>query len=82
MYPKRRAVVKGKTNRPTYVQYKAEEEAIIHVAHIVADNVDNITPDVFLTDTLSVLQALTNYQNCTDATRKSHNLVLQWNPYH
>ena len=40
--------------------YKAEGEAIIHAAHTIKCKVDNNTQVVFLTDALSVLQALMN----------------------
>ena len=40
--------------------YKAEGEAIIHAAHTIKCKVDNNIQVVFLTDALSVLQALMN----------------------
>ena len=40
--------------------YKAEGEAIMHAAHTIKCKVDNNTQVVFLTDALSVLQALMN----------------------
>jgi ribonuclease HI len=43
-----------------YSNYKAEGEAIIHAAHTIKCKVDNNTQVVFLTDALSVLQALMN----------------------
>ena len=61
--------------------YKAEEEAINHAAQIIAENVDHTTPVVFLTDALSVLQALTNDKlpklEQTLSTIKHHKIVLQ-----
>jgi ribonuclease HI len=43
-----------------YSNYKAEGEAIIHAAKLQSCKVDNNTQVVFLTDALSVLQALMN----------------------
>ena len=40
--------------------YKAEGEAIIHAAHTIKCKVDNNTQVIFLTDALSLLQALMN----------------------
>ena len=40
--------------------YKSEREAIIHAAHTIKCKIDNNTQVVFLTDALSVLQALMN----------------------
>ncbi|XP_063417711.1 uncharacterized protein LOC134700284 [Mytilus trossulus] len=40
--------------------YKAEEEAITHAAHSIKNKIDDTSQVVFLTDALSVLQALKN----------------------
>jgi len=66
--------------------YKAEEEALIHVAHTITDNVNSTIPVVFLTDALSVLQALTNDKlpllEKALLNIQSHTTVLQWIPSH
>ena len=66
--------------------YKAEEEAIIHAAQIITNDDDNTTPVVFLTDALSVLQALINDKvpNLEQALHniKSPKIALQWIPSH
>jgi len=64
--------------------YKAEGEAIIHAAHTIKYKVDNNTQIVFLTDALSVLQALMN-DNLPQLeqalyTTKPLRTVLQWIP--
>ena len=66
--------------------YKAEGEAIIHAAHTIKCKVDNNTQVVFLTDALSVLQALMN-DNLPQLeqalyTIKTIRTVLQWIPSH
>ena len=58
-YPNGEQVLKAIPTGPHCSNYKAEE-VIIHCAHIIGNNVNNITPVVFRTDALSVLQALTN----------------------
>ena len=65
---------------------KAEQEAIIHAAHTIKCKVDNNTQVVFLTDALSVLQALMN-DNLPQleqvlCTIKALRTVLQWIPSH
>jgi ribonuclease HI len=62
--------------------YKAEREAIIHAGHTIKCNVGNNTQVVFLTDALSVLQALIN-ENLPQLeqalyTIKTLTTVLQW----
>jgi ribonuclease HI len=62
--------------------YKAEREAIIHAAHNIKCRVDNNTQVVFLTDALSVLQALMNdnlpHLEQALYTIKTRRTVLQW----
>lgn len=68
--------------------YKAEEEALLHAANYIINNAEaheNIQV-VFLTDALSVLQALTNNKlpqlERTIYSIKSLKTVVQWIPSH
>ncbi|CAG2231555.1 unnamed protein product [Mytilus edulis] len=62
--------------------YKAEEEAHTHAANSIKNEIDNTTQVVFLTDALSVLQALKN-DKLPQPQQASYNIkslttVLQW----
>ena len=66
--------------------YKAEEEALIHAANLISSRVDSDTQVVFLTDALSVLQAMTN-NKLPQLEKALHDIkclrtVLQWIPSH
>lgn len=65
--------------------YKAEEEALIHATHVIKEKADN-TRVVFLSDALSVLQALTNNKlpqlESALYSIKSLKTVVQWIPSH
>ncbi|OOY33764.1 hypothetical protein BOV88_13545 [Solemya velum gill symbiont] len=66
--------------------YKAEEEAITHAAHSILNKIDDTSQVVFLTDALSVLQALKN-DKLPQLQQALYNIkslttVIQWIPSH
>jgi ribonuclease HI len=66
--------------------YKAEGEAIVHAAYTIKCKVDNNTQVVFLTDALSVLQAVMN-DNLPQFEQALYTIntlrtVVQWIPSH
>ena len=66
--------------------YRAEEEALIHAANIISSRVSQDTQVVFLTDALSVLQAVNtnSLPQLEEALNKIKclRIVLQWIPSH
>ena len=65
--------------------YKAEEEALIHAANYIKETAENMQV-VFLTDALSVIQALSNNKlpqlEIAIHSIKSLKTVIQWIPSH
>ncbi|KAK7095608.1 hypothetical protein V1264_004997 [Littorina saxatilis] len=62
--------------------YRAEVEALIHAANTISSKVNPDTQVVFLTDALSVLQAVNNNKlpQLTTHNIKCLKTVLQWVP--
>ena len=67
--------------------YRAETEAILQATSIIQDSVQQCTQVVFLTDALSVLQALQNSKlphlsRAVHILGQTRRVVLQWIPAH
>ena len=85
--PKRTTASSGSTNRPPlHKNYRAEVEALVHAANIIISTSDPDAQIVFVTDALSVLEAVNSSKlpRLEDALKTSRctRAVLQWIPSH